>query len=105
MNKEQFISEPIKPVPGSLDTARMASGEPGLPAEFIWRGERLIITRCIGSRRETGPCRNGSPEQYVRRHWYDLLDDQGRILKISFDRNPRGKQKTARWRLYSLTEP
>jgi len=24
---------------------------------------------------------------------------------ISFDRNPRGKQKTARWRLYSLTEP
>ncbi|MDD2236961.1 MAG: DUF6504 family protein [Kiritimatiellae bacterium] len=105
MRSEQFISEPIKPVSGTQDAARMAAGEPGLPTEFIWRRERLIITKCIRTWRETGPCRNGSKEQYLRRHWYELEDLQNRILKISFDRNPRGKQKTARWRLYSLTEP
>ncbi len=101
---EQFISEPIKPVPSTLDAERMAAGEPGLPAEFIWHGETLVIARVCRSWRETGPCRHGSGEQYVRKHWYEVLDNRGRTLKIYFERNPRGKQRRTRWRLYSAND-
>ena len=40
---EQFISEPITPGGARTDTSAMATGEPGLPAEFNWRGRTYKI--------------------------------------------------------------
>lgn len=102
--KEKFISEAIAPVVATFDTGRMAAGEPGLPGEFTWHGERVRIVRVRRVWRETGACDHGSTDQYVRKHWYEVEDDAGRVLKIYFERNPRGRQPAARWWLFSLQE-
>lgn len=39
----QFISESITPIAGHFDSAAMGRGEPGLPAEFDWRGQTFKI--------------------------------------------------------------
>jgi hypothetical protein len=36
---------------------------------------------------ETGRCRHGSPEVYVRKHWYGGHDFNG-TMKLYFDRSP-----------------
>lgn len=102
--KEKLISEPLIPVSSTFDTNRMASGEPGLPREFIWHDEKIIVVRVIREWRDTGPCRHGSGDRYIRKHWYEVEDELGRTLKIYFERNPRGKKKIPRWRLFSMTE-
>ena len=43
---EEFISEAIQPVAATLDTSRMAAGEPGLPRQFRWRSEIVSIRAC-----------------------------------------------------------
>jgi hypothetical protein len=35
---ERFASEAIRIMAGTGDTTRMATGEPGLSKEFLWRG-------------------------------------------------------------------
>lgn len=62
----------------------MAAGEPGLPREFVWRGRTVRITAVLRTWRETGPCRHGSPERYVRKHWYEVATDSGGMMKIYF---------------------
>jgi len=99
---EKFISEALKPGTATFDTGRMAAGEPGLPFEFTWRGAKLRIVTIQREWRETGPCRHGSGEQYVRKHWYQVEDDQGRILKIYFARSTKGRSAKACWQLFSL---
>ena len=69
---ERFISEAISPVAGTGDTARMAAGEPGLPREFVWCGRTISVTAVLRTWRETGRCHHGSPEMYVRKHWYKV---------------------------------
>ena len=102
--RERFISEVLKPVGSTFDTSRMATGEPGLPREFVWHDETIRITRVQREWKETGPCRHGSGEQYVRKHWYEVEDDTGRQMKIYFDRHARGHQTKARWTLFSIEE-
>ena len=67
---EQIVSEAIRPVAGTGDTARMAIGDPGLPSEFVWRGRTISAMSVLRTWRETGRCHRGSPEMYVRKHWY-----------------------------------
>lgn len=102
---ERFVSEAIQPVIATSDTARMALGEPGLPAEFAWRGRSIRVAEVLRSWRTTGPCRHGSPEKYVRKHWYELLTTEGAVVKIYCDRQPRGGRHAARWWLFSVSEP
>lgn len=103
---EQFISEAIAPVTATSDTSRMARGEPGLPREFIWRGETIRITTLLRAWRETGPCSHGSPEVYARKHWYEVLTDSGRRMKLYAQRQARGRAGRAnRWWLFSVEEP
>ena len=73
----RFVGEPIVPDAATCDTARMASGEPGLPGSFSWRGRTFRVERVVRTWRQTGPCRSGSPERYVRKHWYEVLTDSG----------------------------
>ena len=103
--RERFVSEAIEPVAGSFDAGRMALGEPGLPAAFVWRGQRLEVVAVLRSWRETGLCRHGSPELYVRKHWFEVVTRDGATLKLYFDRQPRGGRRSARWWLFSVRGP
>ncbi len=102
---ERFISEAIQPVAETYDTARMAAGEPGLPREFVWRGKTIRVASVLRTWRETGRCHHGSPEQYVRKHWYEIVTAGNDTMKLYFDRQPRGGRHGARWWLFSIDEP
>jgi len=100
----QFISEPIKPAVGTMDMQGMARGEPGLPAKFIWRDEEYTVAEVLEKWKETGKCKSGSDEQYVRKHWFRIRTTDGQEMKIYFERQPRSKgQQKLRWRLYTLS--
>lgn len=99
---ERFISEALKPLTAGADTKRMAAGEPGLPERFRWRNLELEVHQVLRCWKSTGPCRHGSGEHFVRRHWFEVLSDRGR-LKIYFERQPRRGSQGPRWWLYSLT--
>ena len=101
---ERFVSEAITPMPGTGDAGAMAAGGPGLPGEFRWRGRTIRVATVLRAWRETGPCRHGSGEQYVRRHWFEVRTTEETTLKIYFDRQPRGGRKAPRWWLFSETE-
>ena len=102
--RECLVSETIKPVAATCDTTAMAAGGPGLPREFVWRGKTVEVTSVIAVWRETGRCRHGSPERYVRKHWFEVETTAGR-MKIYFERQPRrGKaRRTDRWWLFSIS--
>ena len=99
---EQFISAAIQPVAGTFDAARMSIGEPGLPRQFRWRSEIIQIARVLKTWRETGPCRHGSGERYVRKHWFEVLTDSGETMKIYFQRQPRSRNNRTRWWLFTI---
>jgi len=102
---ERFISEAIKPSTETADASRMAVGEPGLPREFVWRGRTVTVRAVLRSWRETGRCRHGSPEMYVRKHWYEVATVSDGTMKIYFERQPRRGRGKARWWLFSVREP
>jgi hypothetical protein len=102
---ERFISEAIKPITETAATSPMAVGEPGLPREFVWRGRTVTVRAMLRSWRETGKCRHGSPEMYVRKHWYEVITASDDTMKLYFERQPRGGRKGARWWLFSIREP
>jgi hypothetical protein len=100
--KQTFVSEPLKPVTHSADTVAMAAGGPGLPHEFVWRGGTLRIAAVVRSWRETGPCKHGSSERYVRKHWFEVKTASNRTAKIYFERQSRGGKQDQRWWLFSM---
>ena len=100
--REIFISEAIEPVAATFDTKRMAAGAPGLPREFIWHGATIRIVEVRREWSETGPCRHGSGEQYVRKHWFQVRDDQRRLMTIYFVRHAKRGQAKERWQLFSM---
>lgn len=102
---KRFVSEKLEPVVATADTLRMAAGEPGLPRLFRWRGETIEVTAVLRSWRETGPCSHGSPERYVRKHWYEVATAAHDILTIYFDRQPRKGRKEGRWWLLCRRTP
>jgi hypothetical protein len=102
---ERLISEAISPVAGTEDVTRMAIGEPGLPRKFVWRGRTITVTAVLRSWRETGKCRHGSPEMYVRKHWYEVVTKSDGTMKLYFERQARGGRGGARWWLFSVRDP
>lgn len=101
---ERFIGEDIKPVVATMDTSRMAVGEPGVPREFIWRGQTVEVLAVLRTWHETGPCSHGSPEKYVRKHWFEVSTVSFGTMKIYFERQPRSRQKGSRWRLFTIED-
>ena len=103
--RRRFVGEPLIPERASQDSLRMATGEPGLPARFTWRGRPVHIAEVLRAWRETGPCRSGGGESYVRKHWYEVRTDSGAILTLYFERQARSRaQRTRRWWLHSASE-
>lgn len=102
---DKFISEPIKPVEGTFDTAGMARGEPGLPGRFIWRDKEYAVSELLEKWKESGPCKGGSSEMYLRKHWFKIMTEDGSEMTIYFQRQPRSKkQNKTRWWLYTINQ-
>lgn len=122
--REEFVCEEIEPVAGTGDASAMARGEPGLPARFVWRGEEYRLVGVIRQWKTSGPCRNGSEEMYLRRHWYQVsaacppsakpagavggeADSSHRphvVMTIYCDRQAKDRRRPKRrWWLYSMS--
>ena len=100
---EKFISEPIEPVAETFDTAAMTRGEPGLPERFVWRDKEYTVAEVLEVWKETGPCRSGSDEQYLRKHWHKIRTTDGTIMTLYFERQARSRdQSKTRWWLYTI---
>jgi hypothetical protein len=99
---EKFVSEAIKPVVNSCDTKSMSIGAPGLPREFIWRGQTITVIETLRTWRVTGACRHGSGEQYARRQWFEVKTLKHGILKIYFNRSTLGRAREIGWWLYTI---
>jgi hypothetical protein len=100
---EEFISEPIKPVASTFNSAAMARGEPGLPGRFLWRRKEYAVADVLEVWKEDGPCKSGSPEMYLRKHWYKIRTADGLIMTLYFERQARSKgQQKIRWWLYTI---
>jgi hypothetical protein len=103
---EEFVSEPIKPVAGTFDTAGMTRGEPGLPGRFVWRQQEYAVAEVLQAWKESGPCRSGGPEQYLRKHWFKIRTDDGLEMTVYFERQARTKRQAKnRWWLYTINKP
>ena len=103
---KRFVCEPIKPIPGTADTGAMVRGEPGLPRRFTWRGKEYSVGEVIKKWKETSPCRHGSSEQYVRKHWFRFKTSDGAEMKIYFERQARSaREHKRRWWLHTIVGP
>jgi phosphoribosylglycinamide formyltransferase-1 len=98
---ERFIGRPLTPEPGSCFGAPVAIGAPALPAVIAWNHERIEVAELLAAWKESGPCRGGSSERYLRKHWFHIRTSGGREMKLYFERQPRTGQKN-RWHLYSI---
>ena len=101
---KRFVGEALKPVAETFDTGRMAANGPGLPCEFIWRGECIRVVKVLNEWRDTSPCRHGSGERYVNKRWFELEMEKGRVMKVYFERHARRRSLSARWWLFSVEE-
>ena len=100
---EEFVSEAIEPVESTFNTARMATGEPGLPKRFTWRNREYEIADVLEQWKDSGPCKSGADEKYLRKHWYRIRTTDGTEMKIYFERQPRSKgQAKSRWWGYTV---
>ena len=101
----ELISEPITPAPGSSRAAGAITGAPAFPACFVWRDREYELARVLRTWKDTGPCKHGSDERYVRKHLFEVLTTTGERMNIYFERQPRSSRQAAkRWWLYTLSE-
>lgn len=100
----RFICEALYPVTQTADVSRMAVGEPGLPRRFAWRGETLEVAEVLRVWKDTGPCRHGSGETYVRRHWFEVQTTRRQFATLYFERQSRHRRGAPRWWLYTLQD-
>jgi phosphoribosylglycinamide formyltransferase-1 len=102
--REQLVSQQIKPLLGQVDARRIVTGEPLLPAGFIWGGAEYAVAEVLEAWKETAPCTHGSGEKYVRKHWFRIRTTGGDEMKIYFERKARSaREAKRRWWLYTFT--
>jgi len=104
---EEFVSEPITPHVGTFYAAAMATGVPGLPTGFDWRGEAFTVAQRLESwkfsAREGG---RAGGELYLRRHYFRLCMSDGAVWTVYFVRQtPRGGSPKSRWFLQTRQAP
>jgi phosphoribosylglycinamide formyltransferase-1 len=106
----EFVGEELRPVRGSGDAAGASRGEPGVPHRFVWRDQEHEMVGVIESWKTSSPCRHGSGEMYLRRHWYRIqarpvaTQARGRtVMTIYCDRQSRSRRRpTSRWWVYTV---
>ena len=99
--KETFIGAAIVPEDMSFSVSPMAIGKPGLPRTFSWQGKKFAVTEVLEEWKESGNCRHGSGERYVRKHWFRVRTTEDLEMKIYFERQARSSGGS-RWRLFSI---
>jgi hypothetical protein len=101
---EEFISEPVTALAGQFDAHSMATGVPGLPGGFTWRGLDCLIVERLDQWKQSSPegGRAGG-EVYLRRHYFRLRMNDGAIWTVYFVRvATAGRNPRSRWFLYSI---
>lgn len=98
---ESFVGEAIVPEGVTFSADAMARGEPGLPRAFQWNGRPLHVQEVLETWKETGACRHGSGERYVRKHWFRVRTHDGLELRLYFERQARSPGGS-RWRLFTI---
>jgi hypothetical protein len=102
--REEFVCEEIAPAAGTFDTAGMSRGEPGLPGRFTWRGREYRVVGVVRQWKTSGPCRDGSPELYLRRHWYQIVTEPRATMTVYCDRQAKDRKKPKRrWWVYTVS--
>lgn len=102
-SQEQFICEAIEPVEGTFDTHAMMRGEPGLPNRLIWREKEYTVIKVLEQWKESGHCKSGSSEIYLRKHWFKIRCNNDIKMILYFERQPRNNRKSKkRWWLYTI---
>ena len=100
----EFVSEPITPTAGTFDAAAMATGVPGLPSGFAWRGESYAIVAVLQSWKQSS--REGGHAQvelYLRRHYHRLRMSDGTTWTVYFVRQTsRSGSPRRRWFLLEV---
>ena len=104
VHARRFVSEALVPVEGSFDVAPMLAGEPGLPRGFRWRDREYAVARVLEKWKTTSRCHHGSPEQYVRKHWFRVLTTDGTEMELYFERQPRRGQSKQRWWIATVAD-
>jgi phosphoribosylglycinamide formyltransferase-1 len=99
--KETFIGEGITPEGMSFTVSPMAMGKPGVPRTFSWKGRSYSVLEVLEEWKESGDCRHGSGERYVRKHWFRVRTSENLEMRIYFERQRRSSGGS-RWRLYSI---
>ena len=99
--KETFVGEGIEAEETSFCASSMAMGKPGLPRKFSWRDRSFSVGQILEEWKESGDCRHGSGERYVRKHWFRIQTTEGLEMKIYCERQGRSSGGS-RWRLYSM---
>ena len=100
-----FVSEALTPVYRQDAGHPVIAGEPVLPGQFRWRQQILTVEQILSTWKEEGPCRHGSGERYLRKHWYRIQIQDGREMEVYFERQARSStQRKQRWWLYTITE-
>ncbi len=100
---EEFVSEPVVPWAGTFASAEMATGVPGLPRGFDWRGASYEVVERLESWKQSGhEAGRVSGELYLRRHYHRLRMSDGSVWTVYFVRQaPRRGPAAPRWFLYS----
>ncbi len=95
----RFVGEALTASAESIDTGALSRGEPALPKDFGWRGERLAVHEIVRTWRTTNTDRG---DTYLARHWYEVVLGDGRVAVLYFDRKSR--RDKPHWWLYTLAE-
>ncbi len=96
---EQFIGESVTVTDSAFDASVMASGAPGVPSVFSWRGTSYRVRAVLHTGKTNRPCRHGSGERYIDKHVYCVETETGEVMTL-YCRRTSGRK--AGWTLYSL---
>ena len=93
-------------MPGTTELRAMASGLPGMPARFTWRGSEYAVAVVVRAWKGYSPegGRDGG-KTYLRRHWFEVTTESGERMTLYCERQARNpKRAKSRWWLYTIAE-
>lgn len=100
----ELISEPVRPVPGSVEIEGMDRGYPGLPRRFVWRGTEYEVDQVLRHWKTSSPeGGRGMGDLYVRKHWLEVLTTGGDRMQLYCLRQT--PSSGSRWWLARLRRP
>ncbi len=73
--------------------------------DVLQRDKEYAVAEVLEKWKESGPCKSGSSEMYLRKHWFKIMTEDGSEMTIYFERQPRAKRENKkRWWLYTINQ-